>query len=867
MELSQEIVAVTAQVKAQVAAADAVEAFELAALTTQEEIAAAEALYADALDKVQDIADRTVRVALMNRINDKKAKLDAAKKGFENVAATLKAAEDAVKAYEDFQITKYEEVAKAKELAKVAADAVAKVTDEAKKAALNTRIVEQDKKVAAKEAELAPIEIKEAVVTGTKKINVVFNKPVDTTKAIVTVKKGNSIINVTPTWNETKTEVTLATSVALEVGDYTVSVTGIETAKDKDVAKFTVAPERIDNIVIDADAYRKADVATTIELSYKLVNQYGEDITSKFEPNNFAVSASKGSATVSVKGKITINDIAADVTSVTVSLVDKTFAKTAYTTVNIKAAKVLSEITINAPSLKKDQTRLTPGNDYIIKYTAKDQYGNDYVLDTQDLEKITFVSSNTTIINPSSAFEVKDVDGDGKKELTVDIGAFEGLKEITLTAIVNATGKSSKATFTVYGTATADAPTLVAPSTRFGVNDTDFRVQLTMKNQFGEEMKADEILAAVNGLTITSGNKEVFDINATPLVKEGDKVYVSLTGKGTGTANLTVTVNATGKSTTLPITVVEAKYAASMTLTPNYVYAVKGASITLKATFKDQYGDEIKSGNSKITFAVDNNSFGNAPSDSTVTDMVNTGVTFTAAEYGKVTKVTVKLYDTTGQKVIDTKEVVLTAVNADADLVYAIEDLGTVAAISNEQAAYEKTIKVYAKDANGNKVALPSTGVIQSASTIDSKLDTTALNSYKIKAATKEADGVANFSLVVNTNKGVAVIPGTVTFSKAAPVAQKIEALAGDTPVTKVKLSAGQINLFDNNNLKFKVTDQYGVSSYLTSDNYVTVFVRDNDGNVQKLNNATQWTATAGTYKITAVTSNGLSVTVDVVVE
>ncbi|WDU82666.1 Ig-like domain-containing protein [Caloramator sp. Dgby_cultured_2] len=282
MELSQEIVAVTAQVKAQIAAADAVEAFELAALTTQEEIAAAEALYAEAVDKVQDIADRTVRMALMNRINDKKAKLDAAKKGFEDVAATLKAAEDAVAAYEAAKLTTLDEVKAARDLEKKAADAVAKVTDADKKAALEKRIADQKKKVDEEEIKLLPVAVKEVKSDNLMEILVVFNQDVcmiddntNTNWAASALNTANYKVNGNA---PTKVEKIDSKAVRLTAAAFTngssvaVEISGIKNvALDKTMDKFTTAFIAADTTAPTAtatvDALRKVTITFSEPMS------------------------------------------------------------------------------------------------------------------------------------------------------------------------------------------------------------------------------------------------------------------------------------------------------------------------------------------------------------------------------------------------------------------------------------------------------------------------------------------------------------------------------------------------------------------------------------------------------------------------
>ena len=193
------------------------------------------------------------------------------------------------------------------------------------------------------------------------------------------------------------------------------------------------------------------------------------------------------------------------------------------------------------------------------------------------------------------------------------------------------------------------------------------------------------------------------------------KAYVQLNGVGKGTAVVIVTVKANGNNTNIPLTVVDAKY--TQTITPKtdvtravYVDAVNAAAITIKADFTDQYGGAYNdSALTSVEVKVDNASFGAAPANQSPADLHNTGVTFTAKDAGKTTVVTFNLYN--GATIVDTKTVTLTSVAKDAALTYEVEALGTLA--TNADAAYAKTVKVIAKDASGNVVALPATAIQQ----------------------------------------------------------------------------------------------------------------------------------------------------------
>lgn len=728
------------------------------------------------------------------------------------------------------------------------------------------------KDVAVEAGLVAGIPTFQVAIATTKSLTVTFDQTVDTAKATFSVKKGSIVIPVTTTWNDKKTVATLTYGVDFAAGDYAVTVGGLGIAAGSDAKTVTVTPERIDTIQVDANAYRDAVTTTTVAVTYKLLNQYGEDITKKYATTNFTVSSTKGSPSVSAQGTITVTSVADDVASFGVTVVDKTFAKTATATVTTLAAKNLSEITLGTPVVKTDKTKLEAGvNDYDLPYTAKDQYGNSYTLTAADLSKITFVSSDSDVIAVTDAnvFEVKNIDTDTDNELTVDFKSFNGPKDVTLTAIVNATGKSSKVTFTVYGSSVADAPSLVAPTTRFGSNDTAYKVQLTVLDQYGVAMSASDIDSAVatGKFTITSGNTSIFTVAGDPVVVDSDKAYVVLTGATTGTANLTVTVNASGKSATLPITVVAAKYAAAITLVPDYTYAVSGASIVVKATVKDQYGDAMDTSSSLVALSVDNANFG-AVADSTVTAMVSTGATLTATAYGKTTKLTAKLYNATSvdaTKLVDTKELTLTSVASDAALTYEVESLGTIAAAANSSLAskYAKEIKVYAKDASGNKVSLvsPIKGVIAAT---DKAVVGTDSGVYKV-AAVADKEGTATLSVVVETNKGVSTLTANVTVSKEAPAIKTITAKAGDDEVTALTIAKGTTVadlLTKNANLWFTVEDQYGTDALKSLSN-IAIFVTTPAGTVTKITTDPAAVTFSGTkdqkYTVTAVTNNGLS--------
>lgn len=712
-----------------------------------------------------------------------------------------------------------------------------------------------------------------ATASGAKKIAVTFNQAVDTSKATFTVKRGNVVVNFTTTWNDAKTVVTLESPVALMTGDYTLTVSGLDLAVN--TATITVTPERIDAIEIDDNGYRN-DVPgganfEKVSLGYKVLNQYGEDLTKTTATANIVVTANGASVNPTSQGVITVDNVSVQTTSLVVTVVDTKFAKTATKTVNVLAKKSVGTVNLGQPVIPAKQTTIKYDNtNVVIPYEALDQFGNKVSL--ANVDGLTFISSNSTVLLAS---EVAVVTVGSKDELVIKkFETFNGAKDVTLTVIVNATGKQSKVEFTVYGKSTAKTPMLVAPTKNPGVNEGTAKIELQVYDVYGNAMKPAEIASLFSdtpsGFTIISTNANVFGKVTKTIETDKEKAYVKVDLVGEGTANLMITVNATGETSTVSLTVTEARYPASMTLVPDFTHAVKDGKVTLKATFKDQFGDAIKTSTNAVKFAANNEDFATKPADTTVTAM-GTGVGFTAKAFGKSSTYTVTLFAADGTTKLDEKKLTLTSVAADAALTYFVEELGTIAGDQNytKTSDYAVEVAVYAKDASGNKVSLAG-NEIQSvlAGSAAVGADEVATNSFVVFGQKVTADTLTKVFVTVNTNKGVKVLEAPVTVSAKAPYAESIVAMSGTKEVTEVELDEGTYTLaklLDGSyDLSFVVTDQYGTEA-LSAASYVTVFIVS-DAGITKLDGLTDFEVEADEeYTVTAVTANGLSVSVTVV--
>ncbi|BFT68650.1 S-layer homology domain-containing protein [Paenibacillus sp. P36] len=131
-----------------------------------------------------------------------------------------------------------------------------------------------------------------AKATGAQQVTVTFNKPVDTDKATVSLKKGTSdVVTTTKFSDDKKSAVLTLTDVKVSNGEYTVTVSGLDAATvDKTTATFTGEDEVLTKIdfVNAGDTIAYAD-KTIVKV--KASNQYGENATTNAGSYNVYTSA------------------------------------------------------------------------------------------------------------------------------------------------------------------------------------------------------------------------------------------------------------------------------------------------------------------------------------------------------------------------------------------------------------------------------------------------------------------------------------------------------------------------------------------------------------------------------------------------
>lgn len=167
----------------------------------------------------------------------------------------------------------------------------------------------------------------------------------------------------------------------------------------------------------------------------------------------------------------------------------------------------------------------------MLEYTAVDNYGDPYLL--SDLSELTILSSNNTIVDET---KIAITNISGVDYLTFDTEDIAANGEVTLTAIVTATGATSQTTFTVYADPRIDAVTLSKPAnTVYAVGDTAAIINITAVDQYGTPLTNAEIGAAASAglIALSSSNQAVVpqsDLDAAAVIGNDGTITIDLSG-------------------------------------------------------------------------------------------------------------------------------------------------------------------------------------------------------------------------------------------------------------------------------------------------------------------------------------------------
>jgi len=701
-----------------------------------------------------------------------------------------------------------------------------------------------------------------AKITGAKKIEVTFNKAVDTSKAVFSVKRGsNSVTIANVTWSDDKRTATIELASKFVAAEHEISVTGLG---DTLTTKVTAEAERVANIEIlndvaplvdGSDANLVADDA--VQVNYKVTNQYGEDITSittlsaSSTGGAVTLTPSNGTAVIQSTGTFALDS------SVTLTLIHVATSTVANKTLKVGPEAKAAEVTVTQ-LYNADNKTLTADStlsDFYLVVEAKDQYGN-VISNANKLDEELLVSvSNTNVAsvkgyNANHAdFDVLNINGNNKTVLQLAGTPSAGSTVVTLVASNG--GKSTTFTITVAEGLKTNEITLGD----VGIVAAGDKVKLpvVVTDLSGNEITDVSVLNnADKGVTVTG--------IAGTFKKDGGKVVFEFTAPAKGTYVLIATTKS-GKVTTKQIEVQdEAKPAVITGLDDVKVLIYKGQSLTLtydKLVVEDQYGRTM----SDADFAADLQDATLAKDDYRVV------VADTSDNYITLTGTTV---DAEGNIVLNNtngNSITLTGSNKGSETVsfklqkyngtawedvagsqlsvtFRTVELSELSSFSVEDpvkvynnAAYNVTLSVIGKTSDGKEVTLPASeytvyaknGKVQVAGNVVSSVGTNFGDNTEVE------------DVVVVTIKATGdTLEKAIVATKAAPTVNVLEVRENNSKVTAITLDSATLGgTFEDVDIvgKLYVKDQYGkeAQSITTNDDGIVITFKDGSSAMARL--------------------------------
>lgn len=735
----------------------------------------------------------------------------------------------------------------------------------------------------------------EAKVTGAKTVTVSLNQAVDTAKATFAVKNSTaSAVNVDSVkFSDDKKTATLTFSTNLLAGDFTVSVGGVQT--DAVTAKFTVEAEKVAKIEFTSD---KAPIsrtdATQATVGYKILNQYGEDVTST-KYGQITFTSGYGAPASVANGSITIDKGAADFVideKVNVTALDAASTTFASAVVTVVAKAQVSQVTFDK-LYNADNNTLTVGETnpqaYYVTLSAKDQYGNSIAANAAGAailnSDVIVTTSNQTVIDVVRAladnkgdavFTTVNIDGTDYLALQLygyNAGTVQYAGTARLTAVSKVAGNPVGFDVTVKEAVKVDTITLSAPS--IAVIGEDLTIPFSAVDQFGNAVdKASTLNAGIVSASFNSASKGS-GINFVQNYVTGKSSLVITNAGGVSVAGnyvLTV-VTGTGKVQYLSINVVNA-------VVPTVVSGIKDFTKTLavgataefdidNVVISDQYGR-----------AIDHANLGGYTVEivsGTPAKVSYAGNTVTAVAKGTST-FTLTLKNASNQPVAGSAYTFVAKVVEAADIAsYELADIptlyaGAAATTAATNAAYGQTVTVNGVLADGSKVTLPTSSyqVVVVGSNVDY---VTASNKVVAYGGTDASftDGAKTVTVVATIAGSEQVVKSaSVKVTTAAPAPAALSIADSNGVVTNegnslVSVTAANVNdttkLATVVNQAVKAVDQYGFE--LTEGAGFYTVIPSNFTNSHTLTTV----AAGDAFSVTAVTTNGQIISFKVAVK
>ncbi len=344
-----------------------------------------------------------------------------------------------------------------------------------------------------------------------KEVTVTFNKEIDTAKAKFELKRGSVTVAVDKVvFSDDKKVAKLQLANKLVAGDYTVVA---KEATDAELsATFSAENEKVAKIELVGDKFALGTKNTgdvnnqEIEISYKVTNQYGDDVTRNYGSSiNF--QSSKGFVKSQSNGKLVL--ALDDKTNMSYQITEKVYVSGNYNSGSNNVffndtLEVGTQSRVDVVTVKElyhpDGKTISAGStfsEFTILFEAKDQYGN-LITDLNKLKKdLSVYVSNQSIFDIAKERDnnVPDfVNDQGKNKDQIGIKLSKNnlsnfTQEGTNTVIFNSifTGKQTKFDVEVNKGTAVQSIQLEAP-TNVAVGDKKVKVNFTALDGNGNQV-------------------------------------------------------------------------------------------------------------------------------------------------------------------------------------------------------------------------------------------------------------------------------------------------------------------------------------------------------------------------------------------
>ena len=734
-----------------------------------------------------------------------------------------------------------------------------------------------------------------AEAKGVKKIAVNFNKAVDTTKAVITVKKGAATITATTTFAADAKSAELALGSKLTAGTYTVTVTGLDEALSADIVTKDETLTSFE--LVGKNLVASAKTTTVASISFKALNQYGEMMA----PNSLNVSSTFATAantttvapSATKAGKITCSDIATTLaipgtvgtlvivdTQTGVNLNEQITYQPKATPSTVEVAGIYSEKTekLIEGNLKKGDT---VGN-YKLMVNIKDQYGTEMTAaDAKDaitLNPAPVLTDLTTAASLSNSD--KDITYDGKNYVLIGLSAG-GASKIQKAGTLNLTIVGSSKGVLATPSIVVDEPTVissisVAPATAlYAGQKNDLVVEATDVN--GKAVTSYDDLKAANikinstlGGTVTLNKnsdgtgKFVYDATSVTVPNKDEKHRNSTLGTLTVFANESTSTNYLVKSVNITVYEKTTLWEVTGTTAKTITAAASGTALSVDLStlnYADQYGNSVAfkdADNTKISYLIvdkahvftaqTGTTVGTATTVSTLSDKKN--IKLTAGSNKGTADLYLRVMNAQNKDAVVTEEaydlkLTLSVVDGKAISVSDVE----IASINDGKEVYAEYPVTFVKSASASavgtgsaiKVPVVVTATVNGKKVVlDPKqytITNPSLGGYGENTATNDKRETKTLNVVVEAEDGPIAVSKEYTASNKGAAVAEIKAQDSTDVKGAATLTAKDLKS------SIKLVSQYGddlTDSKYAEVLYTVTFTGDNDSDATVSYNTTQ---------------------------